>query len=92
MKAYEFLLEKGINKVHQPNKRYNLSVHELITFLDELAQREKKLFYKPIEIRMYRNLSYLVKGPINQNLIKKRSAIINISFVLKRLKPNCQKR
>ena len=57
MKAYEFLLEKGINKVHQPNKRYNLCVHELITFLEEFAQREKKVFYNPFEIRMYKNLS-----------------------------------
>ena len=57
MKAYEFLLEKGINKIHQPNKRYNLSVHELITFLEEFAQREKKVFYNPFEIRMYKNLS-----------------------------------
>lgn len=57
MKAYEFLLEKGINKVHQPSKRYNLSVHELITFLEEFAHREKKVFYNPFEIRMYKNLS-----------------------------------
>jgi hypothetical protein len=57
MKAYEFLLEKGINKVHQPNKRYNLTVHELITFLEEFAQKEKAFLYNPFEIRMYRNLS-----------------------------------
>jgi len=57
MKAYEFLLEKGINKVHQPNKRYNLTVYELIPFLEEYAQKEKVVAYNPFEIRMYRNLS-----------------------------------
>jgi len=57
MKAYEFLLEKGINKVHQPNKRYNLTVQELITFLEEYAQKNKTFSLNPFEIRMYRNLS-----------------------------------
>ena len=56
MKAYEFLLEKGINKVHQPNKRYNLSVHELITFLEEFAQKEKALLFNPFEAKIYKNL------------------------------------
>ena len=35
--AYEFLLRKGISKVHQPYKRYNLSIAELIDFLNEYA-------------------------------------------------------
>ena len=35
--AYEFLLRKGISKVHQPHKRYNLSITELIDFLNEYA-------------------------------------------------------
>jgi len=35
--AYEFLLRKGISKVHQPLKRYNLSIAELIDFLNEYA-------------------------------------------------------
>lgn len=36
--AYEFLLRKGISKVHQPNKRYNLTVAELLEFLNEYAE------------------------------------------------------
>jgi hypothetical protein len=36
--AYEFLLKKGIHKVHQPQKRYNLSIAELVEFLNEFAE------------------------------------------------------
>ena len=36
--AYEFLLRKGIQKVHQPNKRYNLTIAELVEFLNEFAE------------------------------------------------------
>ena len=36
--AYEFLLRKGISKVHQPNKRYNVAVAELLEFLEEYAE------------------------------------------------------
>jgi hypothetical protein len=57
MKAYEFLIEKGINKVHQPNKRYNLTVYELLTFLEEYAQKEKASSYSPYELRAYKNIS-----------------------------------
>ena len=35
--AYDFLLKKGITKVHQPNRKYNLSIAELVEFLDEYA-------------------------------------------------------
>lgn len=57
MKAYEFLLEKGINKVHQPNKRYNLTVYELITFLEEFSQKEKAMSYNSYEFRAFKNIS-----------------------------------
>lgn len=57
MKAYEYLLEKGINKVHQPNKRYNLTVHELLLFLEEYAQREKALMVTPSNWRIYTAVS-----------------------------------
>jgi hypothetical protein len=40
--AQEFLIKKGFRKVHQPNKRYNLSIAELIEFLDEYAQKAVK--------------------------------------------------
>ena len=45
MNAYEYLLKKGVNKVHQPQKTYNLSVFELIQFLEEFA-REKTVELK----------------------------------------------
>jgi hypothetical protein len=35
--AYDFLLKKGITKVHQPTRKYNLSIAELVEFLDEYA-------------------------------------------------------
>ena len=35
--AYDFLLKKGITKVHQPSRKYNLSIAELVEFLDEYA-------------------------------------------------------
>ncbi len=41
MNAYEFLLKKGVKKVHQPNKYYNISVAELIEFLDEYSKMRK---------------------------------------------------
>lgn len=36
--AYEFLQRKGIRKVHQPHKRYNLTICELVDFLNEYAE------------------------------------------------------
>lgn len=44
MSEIEFLQLKGIHKVHQLNKRFNLSIAEMIEFLQEYAsikQREK---------------------------------------------------
>jgi hypothetical protein len=44
MSEIEFLQLKGINKVHQLNKRFNLSIAEMIEFLQEYAiikQEEK---------------------------------------------------
>jgi len=57
MKAQEYLLEKGIRKVHQPKKRYNLSVEELITFLEEFAAREKELLSSPVGNNLYQRFS-----------------------------------
>lgn len=37
MNAYEYLQKKGVKKVHQPHKKYNLSVAELIQFLEEFS-------------------------------------------------------
>ena len=48
MNAYEFLLKKGINKVHQPKRKYNLSVTELIQFLEEYSREKKIIPVRPI--------------------------------------------
>ena len=42
--AYEFLERKGITKVYQPSRRYNLSIAELVEFLDEYATKSLKEF------------------------------------------------
>lgn len=42
--AYEFLEKKGITKVYQPSRRYNLSIAELVDFLDEYANKSVKEF------------------------------------------------
>lgn len=44
MSEIEYLQFKGIRKVHQLNKRFNLSIAEMIEFLQEysnIKQREK---------------------------------------------------
>jgi hypothetical protein len=41
MGVQEFLQKKGFKKVHQPKKRYNLSIEELVSILEEFATREK---------------------------------------------------
>jgi len=42
--AYEFLERKGITKVYQPSRRYNLSIAELVDFLDEYANKSLREF------------------------------------------------
>jgi hypothetical protein len=41
MNPYEYLERKGIKKVHQSWKRYNFSIEELITFLNEYSVWKK---------------------------------------------------
>jgi hypothetical protein len=41
MSAYEYLLAKGFKKIHQPKKRYNLSIEELVFLLEEFAQYQQ---------------------------------------------------
>lgn len=46
MSEIEYLQLKGIHKVHQLNKRFNLSIAEMIEFLQEysnIKQREKTI-------------------------------------------------
>jgi hypothetical protein len=42
MSAHEFLLKKGFKKIHQPKKRYNLSIEELVTILEEFAEHQQE--------------------------------------------------
>lgn len=37
--ANEFLQRKGFRKVYQASKRYNLTIGEMVEFLDEYANR-----------------------------------------------------
>jgi hypothetical protein len=57
MKAQEYLLEKGIRKVHQPKKRYNLSIEELVMFLEEFAAREKEKLMRPAGNKLFQKFS-----------------------------------
>ena len=43
MSAYEYLLKKGFKKVHQPGKRYNLTLEELVNLLEEFALHQQNL-------------------------------------------------
>jgi hypothetical protein len=43
MSAYEYLLKKGFKKVHQPRKRYNLTIEELVNLLEEFALHQQNL-------------------------------------------------
>ena len=56
MNAYEFLLKKGVRKVHQPNKYYNLSVAELIEFLEEYSKERKIASIRSINRSAQNNL------------------------------------
>jgi len=49
MKAENYLLGKGLRKVHQPKKRYNLTVEEIILFLNEFADARCGDKIKPIK-------------------------------------------
>ena len=42
MNVIEYLLMKGIKKVHQPRKRYNFSIAELIEMLEEYHALQRK--------------------------------------------------
>ena len=44
--ANEFLRKKGLRKVYQPSRRYNLTISELVEFLDEYSTRVLKDFLK----------------------------------------------
>jgi hypothetical protein len=41
MGAQEYLLKKGFKKIHQSKKRYNLSIGELVSLLEEFANQQR---------------------------------------------------
>jgi len=51
MKAQEYLLKKGIKYIHQPKKFYNLTIAEMIEFLEDFAQKEKESVIKLMELK-----------------------------------------
>jgi len=51
MKAQEYLLKKGIRYIHQPKKFYNLTVAEMIEFLEDFAQKEKEAVIHMLELK-----------------------------------------
>ncbi len=53
--AQEFLAKKGFRKVHQLNKRYNLTIGELVHFLNEYAHTAMKNGYGAAEINGSQN-------------------------------------
>jgi len=56
--AYEFLERKGITKVYQPSRRYNLSIAELVDFLDEYANKSMREFIFHNKIQKRSNSPY----------------------------------
>ena len=51
MKAQDYLLQKGIRYIHQPKKFYNLTIAEMIEFLEDFAQKEKESVIKLLELK-----------------------------------------
>ena len=69
MTPYEYLQQKGIKKIHQPWKRYNFSIEELVSFLTEYSTR------KNISLReVYDGLSNNATDNINLNYSKHTSS------------------
>jgi hypothetical protein len=66
MTPYEYLQQKGIKKIHQPWKRYNFSIEELVSFLTEYSTR------KNISLReVYEGLSNTSSDNLNINYSNK---------------------
>ena len=41
MSAHEYLIKKGFKKVYQSKKRYNLTMAELISLLEDFVMQQK---------------------------------------------------
>lgn len=59
--AQEFLSNKGFRKVHQLNQRYNLTIGELIEFLNEYAFKAIRNRSSFVETKIPRGVN--VPGP-----------------------------
>lgn len=66
MTPYEYLLQKGIKKIHQPWKRYDFSIEELVSFLSEYANR-KNIYVREV----YEGLSNNSNDNLNLNYSNK---------------------
>jgi hypothetical protein len=60
--AQEFLIRKGFRKVHQPNKRYNLTIGELVEFLNEFANKALKNGSDPRDKNGHSNGNRIERG------------------------------
>ena len=54
MNAQEYLIAKGVKYIHQPKKFYNLTIGEMIEFLEDFAQSEKQSVIKLMEVNSVR--------------------------------------
>lgn len=54
MNAQEYLMRKGIRHIHQPKKFYNLTIAEMIEFMEDFAKKEKESIIKLMELKRVR--------------------------------------
>ena len=72
MTPYEYLQQKGIKKVHQPWKRYNFSIEELVSFLTEYSSRKNislKEVYDGISNNTSENVNLNFSNPTTSQII-----------------------
>ena len=72
MTPYEYLQQKGIKKVHQPWKRYNFSIEELVSFLTEYSSRKNislKEVYDGISNNTNENVNLNYSNPTSSQII-----------------------
>jgi len=72
MTPYEYLQQKGIKKIHQPWKRYNFSIEELVSFLTEYSSRKNislKEVYDGISNNTSENVNLNFSNPTTSQII-----------------------
>ena len=62
MTAQEFLLKKGITKVHQKGKFVNLTIGEIIEMLVEFSSIKEKTLQKILEMNMAHSPQVKIKS------------------------------